>query len=253
MNWHFLAPSMAVWWYCRVRNSQFNLSMVMAWGQLQVISVAAGLLVGAVPGLFRVVRRRQLRGRLRLNLELAGAVREVGHSAVGLDPVLTDLIAANLANLAKLERRRLRPGPATRTSKLVEGVAIAGWALAAAAAVTHADRIPHTGIGLLVSTVVIVAPVLAVCGLALDLFRERPSRPADEVLEKTRDLAEEIVPALPLDKDVTDDLASELIPTIPLGRRSTIGEVLGQRSNLGGGWLTGRASVPPRVEPEFEA
>jgi hypothetical protein len=235
-----------------MRNSQFNLSMAMGWAQLQVMAVAVGLLAGAAPGLFRMVRRRQLRGRLRLNLELAGAVREVGHSAVELDPVLTDLIAANLANLAKLERLRLRRGPAKRIWKLVELVAIAGWALAAAAAVTHVGQVPRTGIGLLVSTVVIVAPVLAACSLALDLFRERPSRPADEVLEKTRDLAEEIVPALPLDKDVTDDLASELIPTIPLGRRSTLGEVLSQRSQLGGRWRTGRASVPPRVEPELE-
>jgi hypothetical protein len=217
---------------------QLNVPMVTEWGQWQAVWAAAGLLVAALPGVVRAVRRRLVRVRLRQHLELAGAVRESGRPATDLDPVLTDLIALNLANLARLEARRLPNGPSNLAWRAVQAVSLLGWGLMAATAFDNVGSLGHGAVGLVISTAVIDAPLLGLAIVALDLTRFRANR----------GWARETEPTVVLER--THDLAAELVPTLPLGSRNTLDELLGQRSALGPLWRTGRAAVPrPRPEP----
>jgi hypothetical protein len=214
--------------------------MAVIWAQWQTIWAAAGLLVAALPAIGWAVRRRLVRARLRQNLELAGAVRESGHPAADLDPVLTDLIAVNLANLARLEARRLPNRPSHLAWRAVQAISVVGWALATAAAITNLTSIRHDAVGLIISTTVVDAPLLCLAAIARDLTRARRPRgwaaamAADETLEER-----------------THDLAAELVPTLRLGTRNTLDELLGQRSDLGPHWRPGHATVRPLAPDEL--
>lgn len=217
---------------------QLNVPMVTEWGQWQAIWATAGLLVAGLPSIVHATRRRLVRIRLRQHLELAGAVRESGRSAADLNPVLTDLIALNLANLARLEARRLPSGRSNFFWRSLQAVSLVGWGLATATAVGSVGGLSRDAVGLVISTAVIDAPLLGFAIVALDLTRFRLSRGWAQETETT----------LVLER--THDLAAELVPTLPLGPRNTFDELLGQRSALGPLWLTGRAPVPkPSPEP----
>jgi hypothetical protein len=218
---------------------QLNLPMASDWAQWQLIWAAAGLLVALLPALGRGLRRRLVRARLRQNLELAGAVRESGQPPTELDPVLTDLIAVNLANLARLEARRLPTPPPHPLWRIVQAASIAGWALATAVAAATLPLLRQDAVGLVISTAVIDAPLLCLAIVARDLTRAR--RPAG--------WAAALVAEGNLDER-THDLAAELVPTLPLGKRNTLDELLGQRSELGSHWRTGRATVRPLAPEE---
>jgi hypothetical protein len=213
---------------------QLNLQMAIDWAQWQMIWAAAGLFVALLPALGPAVRRRLVRARLRQNLELAGAVRESGQPATELDPVLTDLIAVNLANLARLEARRLPTRPPHWLWRIVQAVSVAGWALATAVAVTKLPLLGQDAVGLVVSTAVVDAPLLCLAIVARDLTRAR--RPGGWAAAM---VAQESL------EERTHDLAAELVPTLQLGKRTTLDELLGQRSELGSHWRTGRATVRP--------
>jgi hypothetical protein len=218
---------------------QLNLPMAIDWTQWQMIWAAAGFLVASLPAIRRAVRRRLVRARLRQNLELAGAVRESGQPAADLDPVLTDLIAVNLANLARLEARRLPARRSPLVWRLVQAVSLVGWALAAAVAIAKLPGIRQDPIGLVISSAVVDAPLLCLAVITRDLTRARLPRGWAAALAAEETLDER-----------THDLAAELVPTLPLGRRNTLDELLDQRSELGTHWRTGHATVRPLAPDE---
>jgi hypothetical protein len=168
---------------------------------------------------------------LRRNLDLAGAVRRSGQPVDRLDPVLAELIAQNLVDLAWLQTRPApaggRPGQGWRA---IQVLSILGWAAAAITAISVVGAIPTSPAGLVISTITIDAPLWCLLAVISELVRRPPTR-AGENLPET--LAER-----------THDLAAELVPTLPLGHRNTLEEVLGRRAQLGPTWRVGRAAVP---------
>jgi hypothetical protein len=216
-----------------------NACMAIDWVTAQAISVGAGLIAASVPAALRTVRRLQIRTRLRQNLDLASAVREHGPS-VELDPVLSELIAQNLAELAQLEGRRLRAAPSSLAWKAVQLVSVVGWAFAAVLAVMSTGGLPHNAVGLVIFALAVDLPLLLLAIVGLDMVRRRSRRVGPRRIENGS--AQGAGPG-PVPREVTlaeqtRDLAEELAPTLPLGRRD-------QRSDLGPQWRTGRAAVPP--------
>jgi hypothetical protein len=207
--------------------------MAIDWAGWQAISVGVALVAASLPAAMRTVRRSQIRTRLRRNLDLASAVREHG-SSVELDPVLTELIAQNLTELAQLERRRLRAAPSRPGWKAVQLASVVGWAFAAVLAARSTAGLAHNAGGLVVFAVAVDVPLmfLAIVGLDLVRRRRRRVRPGPVPLETTL-------------VDMAEDLAEELTETLPLGRRDALQAFLGQRAELGPQWRVGRAAVPP--------
>ena len=207
--------------------------MAIDWAGWQAISVGVGLVAASLPAAMRTVRRLHLRARLRQNLDLASAVREHG-SSVQLDPVLTELIAQNLTELAHLEGRRLRAAPSRPAWKALQLASVAGWAFAAVLAARSTGGLPHNAGALVVFAVAVDVPVLFLAMVGLDLVRRRRRTAQPEPVPPEVTLAER-----------TRDLAEELATTLSLGRRDALNSVLAQRSDLGPHWRVGRAAVPP--------
>jgi hypothetical protein len=207
--------------------------MAIDWAGWQAISVGVGLVGASLPAALRTVRRLQLRAQLRQNLDLASAVREHG-SSVQLDPVLTELIAQNLTELAQLEGRRLRAAPSRPAWKALQLLSVVGWGFAAVRAALSTAGLPHNAGALVVFAVAVDVPLLFLAVVGLDLVRRRRRTVRPEPVPREDTLAEQ-----------TRDLAEELATTLSLGRRDVLKSVLAQRSDLGPHWRVGRAAVPP--------
>jgi hypothetical protein len=151
--------------------------------------------------------------RLRQNLDLASAVREHG-SSVQLDPVLTELIAQNLMELAELEGRRLRAAPSRPAWKALQLVSMVGWAFAAVLAARSTGGLPHNAGGLVVFAIAVDVPLLFLAIVGLDLVRRRRRR-----------VKPEPVPRRSPSPSETRDLAEELATTLSLGRRDALNSV----------------------------